>query len=98
RIMDAAKRMAPLDGLRGRTYRCVFGLLTVTGLRISEAVHLEREDVDFDESMLIVRKSKFGKTRLVPLHSSTIAELADYAAARDAHVRKPTTTAFFINE
>ena len=98
RIMDAAKQMIPLDGLRGRTYSCVFGLLPITGLRISEVVHLERQDVDFDESMLIVRKSKFGKTRLVPLHSSTIAELAGYAATRDAHVPKPTTSAFFVNE
>ena len=69
RIMGAAKQMVPPDGLRGRTYSCVVGLLAVTGLRISEVVHLERQDVDFDESMLIVRKSKFGKTRLVPLHS-----------------------------
>jgi len=98
RIMDAARQMVPLDGLRGRTYSCVYGLLAVTGLRISEVVHLEREDVDFDKSVLIVRKSKFGKTRLVPLHASTIAELTGYDAARDAHVPKPMTTAFFVNE
>jgi integrase len=95
RIMDAARQMIPLGGLRGKTYSCVFGLLAVTGLRISEVVRLERADVDFEESMLIVRKSKFGKTRLVPLHSSAIGELAGYATARDAHVPKPRTAMFF---
>lgn len=97
-LLNAAKQMVPHEGLRAKTYYCVFGLLAVTGLRISEVVRLERPDVDFDESMLIVRKSKFGKTRLVPLHPSTVAELADYGAARDMRVPKPMTTAFFLNE
>jgi integrase/recombinase XerD len=98
RIMDAARQMIPLGGLRGKTYSRVFGLLAVTGLRISEVVRLERADVDFEESMLIVRKSKFGKTRLVPLDSSVVGELAGYATARDAHVPRARTAMFFVNE
>jgi integrase len=98
RLLIAARQMIPRGGLRGRTYYCVLGLLAVTGLRISEVVNLKRPDVDFDESVLVVRKSKFGRTRLVPIHPSTSAELTDYAVARDELFPRPATDAFFLNE
>jgi integrase len=90
--------MIPRDGLRGKTYYCVLGLLAVTGLRISEVTNLERADVDFEESVLTVRKTKFGKTRLVPLHPSTVTALADYATARNAVVPSPTAAQFFLSQ
>jgi len=46
--------------------------LAVSGLRISEAIKLERQDVDFNQGLLIIRQTKFNKTRLIPLHVSTI--------------------------
>jgi site-specific recombinase XerD len=69
RLMEAARCLAPSGGLRGLTYRCLFGLLTVTGLRISEVLALTRDDVDLRNGLLTIRGAKFGKTRLVPLHA-----------------------------
>ena len=63
-------------------YYCLFGLLSVSGLRLGEARNLELRDVDLDAALLTVRDAKFGRTRLVPLHSSTCDVLADYIARR----------------
>ncbi len=79
-LLEAARR---LGGLRGLTYHCLFGLLAVTGVRISEALHLRSEDVDWSEGVLMVRGTKFGKTRLVPVHPSTQQILCKYAERRD---------------
>jgi len=84
RLMRAAKDLPPTDGLRAWTYYCLFGLLAVTGLRISEAIALAREDVDLQAGLLTIRGAKFDKTRLVPLHRSTCDMLARYAHRRDA--------------
>jgi integrase/recombinase XerD len=70
-----------------RTYYCFFGLLSVTGLRLSEARNLELHDVDLKAAVLTIRGAKFGKTRLVPLHASTRKVLADYIARRQRHWR-----------
>jgi len=61
----------------------LFGLLAVTGLRISEALHLRSTDVDWSEGILTIRDAKFGKSRLIPLQASTLKVLADYGARRD---------------
>ena len=61
KLLNAASQVPSKNGLRPKTYYYILGLLSVTGLRISEALNLDRADVDFDESMLIVRKTKFGK-------------------------------------
>ncbi|MDE0373030.1 MAG: tyrosine-type recombinase/integrase [Rhodospirillales bacterium] len=66
-------------------YYCLFGLLSVTGLRVAEARHLKLADVDLDAALLIVRDSKFARTRLVPLHRSTCEVLAEYRARRQRH-------------
>ena len=55
-----------LSGLRAQTYCTLFGLLSVTGMRISEALALNREDIDPKQAVLTIRGTKFGKTRLVP--------------------------------
>jgi len=84
----AAALSLPLAGaLRRRTYNCLFGLIAVTGLRHSEALGLLRTDVDLDQGILTIRETKFGKSRLVPLHATTLAVLSDYAAQRDAQAR-----------
>lgn len=71
--------------LRPWVFHGLFGLLSVTGLRLGEARNLELEDVDLPTGVLTIRGAKFGKTRLVPLHPSTCAVLADYLARRERH-------------
>jgi integrase len=71
--------------LRPRTYYCLFGLLSVSGLRLGEARSLELHDVDLKAAVLTIRSGKFGKSRLVPLHASTCKVLADYLARRQRH-------------
>ncbi|WGS18684.1 MULTISPECIES: tyrosine-type recombinase/integrase [unclassified Bradyrhizobium] len=66
--MLTALALPPEDGLRRWTYHTLFGLIAVTGMRISEAMGLERDDVGLDAGVLTVRLTKFGKSRLVPLH------------------------------
>src|SRR5207249_11104789 len=67
-----------LGGLRGWTYYSLFGLLCVTGLRLSEALNLRSEDIDLAEGVLTIQTGKFGKSRLVPIHASTQKVLQDY--------------------
>ncbi|HXL43170.1 MAG TPA: tyrosine-type recombinase/integrase, partial [Gaiellaceae bacterium] len=69
--------------LRVATYRTLIGLLAVTGLRVGEAIRLDRGDLDLKHELLVVRNSKFGKSREVPLHPSTIRALRDYLHLRD---------------
>lgn len=70
--------------LRVATYQSVIGLLAVTGLRVGEAIRLDRAaDLDTDRGLLTVRHSKFGKSREVPLHPSTLAALRSYLRRRD---------------
>src|SRR5262249_54504448 len=93
-LVWTAGQLASPAGLRGRNYATIFGLLAVTGLRISEALALDREDVDLAEGILRIRRTKFGKSRLVAVHDSTRQVLADYARERDRVVRRPATAAF----
>jgi len=96
RLMAAARALRPSGGLRGLTYCCLFGLLTVTGLRISEALALTRNDVDLQNGLLTIRGAKFGKSRLVPLHASTRRALASYAQQRDAYLNQPPAANFLL--
>jgi integrase len=66
-------------------YYCLFGLLSVSGLRLGEARNLELQDVDLETAVLTIRSAKFGKTRLVPLHASTCKVLAEYIERRQRH-------------
>jgi integrase len=96
KLLQAARQLPSAHGLRGPTHYCLLGLLTVTGLRISEARNLKTEDVDLREGILTIRGTKFGKSRLVPIHPSTRAVLADYASRRDRFLaRRPDT--FFVS-
>jgi integrase/recombinase XerD len=83
--------------LQVATYRTLIGLLTVTGMRIGEAIGLDRTDLDSAERTLLVTNAKFGDTRLLPLHPSTIDALASYAGLRDWHWPRPRSSAFFVS-
>ena len=98
RLMTAAKALPPQDGLRRWTYYCLFGLLTVTGLRISELISLKCCDVDLQEGLFTIRETKFDKTRLVPLHVSTRLVLRQYAQRRDAYLGRPCADKFLVSE
>ena len=82
RLLRATLALPGHSELRRRTYYCLFGLLSVSGLRISEARDLELQDVDLRAGVLTIRGAKFGKSRLIPLHASTRRVLADYLARR----------------
>jgi integrase len=97
-LLAAALSLPPANALRRWTYHCLFGLIAVAGLRHSEALNLCRNDVDLIQGVLTIRESKFGKSRLVPLHATTIAVLKDYSARRDAHIGAPRSPYFFVAE
>jgi len=80
RLIEAALRLRPKGGLRSLTYATLIALLSVTGLRISEALKLTLADVTNDG--LLIRETKFRKTRLVPLHDTAAAGLKRYLARR----------------
>ena len=84
--------------LRPWVYYCLFGLLSVSGLRLGEARNLELQDVDLKAAVLTIRGSKFGKTRLVPLHASTCTVLANYIAKRQRHwARRVVSSYLFVS-
>ena len=82
-LLQCALELPPVGGLRPLTYHCLLGLLSVTGMRIGEAIRLQIEDVDLQQGLLTIRGTKFGKSRLVPIHRSTQEVLAAYRTLRD---------------
>jgi len=97
RLMDGARLVSRVNPLRNVTLHAMVGLAASTGMRVSEVVRLDRDDVDFDTGVLTVRRTKFQKDRLVPVHSTTLKVLRDYVPLRDARFLRPATPAFFIN-
>lgn len=97
-LLAASARLYPVKGLRPITCATIFGLLSATGLRISEATALRRQDVDLKVGLLHIQQAKFGKSRLVPLHPSTTRALQRYARRRDQDPSSAATDAFFIFE
>ncbi len=83
--------------LRAATWQTLIGLPAVTGMRKSEACNLNGDQIDLDTGVLTVAASKFGKSRLVFLHPSTITALRDYQQSRDQLCPAPRTSAFFVS-
>lgn len=98
RIINAAARLPSPSGLRATTCAALFGLLASTGLRLGEAVGLDRDDVDLAGGLLTIRRAKFGKSRLVPMHDTTTSALARYGRRRDQLLSRVTSPAFFLSE
>jgi integrase/recombinase XerD len=88
-LLRAAAALTPRGGLRPHCYVTLFSLLACTGLRISEALSLSRDDVDLVGGVLTVRAGKYGRTRLVPLHPSALEPLRGYVAQRDQYGGAP---------
>jgi integrase len=97
-LMQAAVGITPAGGLRPQTYVTLFGLLASTGLRISEALGLRRDDVNIPRGVLTITETKFHKSRLVPFHPSTASRLEDYSSFRDRYHRNPASNAFLLSE
>jgi integrase len=97
-LLEAARGLEPIHGLRPTTCRCIFGLLAASGLRISEALALTQADVDLAADVLHIRDAKFHQQRLVPLHPSVAAELRIYVLLRDQRVRHPACDRFFLRD
>lgn len=96
-LLAAARELRP-DGLRPLTYVTLLGLLAATGMRVSEAIKLEQADVNLKQSTLMVRETKFKKSRLVPIHFSTTEALARYAKATSGAFRQPGVKAFLSHQ
>jgi integrase/recombinase XerD len=97
RLLAAARALPPAGGLRGKKYHCLFGLLSVSGLRIGEALNLKPDDIDLHDNVLIIQKTKFGKSRLVPLHSSTQKVLTDYLRERSRFLAGRPASHLFVS-
>ncbi len=83
--------------LRAASMEAMIGLLAVSGIRIGEALRLDRAHVDLDNNVLQVFDSKFGKDRLIPIHPSTSTALAAYSKQRDRLSPQPSNPAMFVS-
>ena len=98
RLLAEASRLPSPKGLRAITYRTLIGLLAATGLRPGEVHALQNADVDLQNGILMIRQTKFGKSRFVPVADSTRAALAQYAKRRSRiHPHLPADR-FFVTE
>jgi integrase/recombinase XerD len=94
-LLAAARTLSP--ALKSATVQTVIGLLAVTGLRIGEVRRLDGDDIDWAGGLLKVRESKFGKSRLVPLHPSTVEALRSYCKLRDRLCSRPSAPSLFVS-
>jgi len=96
-LITACRDVGPKHPYRGRMLTMLVGLLASTGLRSGEVLHLDRADVDLIGGVLQVRKTKFRKDRLVPVHTTTLTALRQYAHYRDATFSAPKDSAFLLS-
>ena len=98
KLIQAARQLPASDDLRAISNATLFGLLAVTGMRVSEAINLDCGDVDLERGLLTVRQAKFNKSRFVPIHFTTQKRLRDYARIRDRFYPHSTNPSFFLSE
>ncbi len=96
-LLAAARQLGPPDSIRSATYETLFGLMASTGLRVSEALHLRDADVDLKRGMLTIRQTKFAKSRLLPVHPTTVTALANYRKIRTRHIAAAADMPFLIS-
>lgn len=98
RLMKAAGALRSSRRMKAATLRTLIGLLAATGLRPGEAMALEERDVDLQAGVLVVRESKFGKSRLVPIHESTVVALENYARLRNCAIPHGRCASFLTSD
>jgi integrase len=94
-LMAAARRIR--SALKAATYETLIGLLAVTGMRVGEAIALDRDDLELSEERLTVRRGKNGRSREVALHPTTVAALEAYAWLRDEMCPRPKGPSFLVS-
>lgn len=98
---DVGALMAQARSMRWRlpaaTQETLIGLLAATGMRVGEAIRLDRGDIDWTEGVLLIRESKFGKSRQVPVLPCTLAALDRYTQVREQLCPQATTPSFFVS-
>jgi integrase len=93
-LLAQARQLTPMPAA---THETLIGLLAVTGMRVGEAIRLDRADIDWADAVLTIRESKFGKTRMVPVLGSTLTMLNRYARTRDRLGPQAATAGFFVS-
>jgi integrase len=96
-LMAQVPRTIASPPLRAATYQTLIGLLAVTGMRVGEAIRLDRADVDWGEGVITILATKFNKSRAVPVQDSTMRALAAYARQRDQLQPAPKSPSFFLS-
>jgi integrase len=97
RIVETAAELPSINGIRALTCSTLFGLIAVTGLRVSEAMSLDVADVDLESGVITLRCGKLGKARLLPLSHSTTVKLVAYGKERDRLLGAPSEP-FFVSD
>jgi integrase/recombinase XerD len=95
-LLKAATQLYPAQ--RADTYQTLLGLLAATGMRVGEALALDRQDIDFQHGLLTIHSGKFSKSRVLPLHPSTVEALRSYLYRRDQEQRSPPTAALLAGK
>jgi integrase len=95
RLLDDARALR--SPLRAVTHETLFGLLAATGMRLGEAIGLDRGDVDLHTGVVTIRQAKLDRSRLVPLHRSVTAALRRYTVDRDRLCPNPRCGRFFVS-
>jgi integrase/recombinase XerD len=94
-LLEEARQLR--NPMRAASYEALFGLLAVSGMRIGEALTLERDDVDLQAGVITIRKAKGDRERMVPLHPTSTDALQRYARERDRLCPPPPARAFFLS-
>ncbi len=97
RLLHESWHISKKHPLRGVTLHAMIGLASSTGLRLGEVMGLDTEDANWDAGELLVRRTKFNKDRLVPIHPTTLQVLCNYARQRDLAFPQTDCPSFFLN-
>lgn len=97
-LLEECKKLNLIPTLRPHTFYTLIGLLASTGIRVSEAINLDISDIDFANGIIKIRNTKFKKSRLVPVHPSTLEVLKEYDRLRRELLPNQKDNAFFISK
>jgi len=96
-LLKACTKLGSRSEILKHTYYTLFGLLSITGMRISEAISLKQSNVDFSNEIIFIKKTKFRKSRIIPLHSSTLSELEKYINYRSKLIPQSKSPNLFVS-
>lgn len=97
KILTLSAQLNPQNSIRPHSFQTIIGILYCTGLRISEALKLDVNDVDLVNGVLFIQNTKFKKSRYIPVHATTTEVLKRYLKLREHYSPNPKSQAFFLN-